>query len=501
MTPEVGTASLPFALDVSYPQGVVSAEAAARAAQVFVQPNGYRSRKGTTYAGTTWYAVQPVFAQDILTVSGAGKIDLSYVMPNTSLTVRTAASVVELWAGRGRTFFGQSANNQALIPADSVFTIRSIVNDIFIEPIIGTPAYDTIAEPEMDRSILLAGQSQRKQYGQSGGIGGFMRGIIDTAWVQSAIDESINWIQGSTGATAIDRRSVGPSDTNYWWDAAANDGLGGPGPALDTCIAAIGAAVAAGQPAPDWVFWALGESDAVALASGDLTMAQATASLTAVWQYIRANGATDAKFLASPLGAQDYSTDPGFSGSRAAVLAAIAANPAWAFHGVEYFDMPRLFSQVHLLDMGYAAWGYREARAWANLAHAQSNDLGPTFASATLSEDKNAATIAFSKIGSNYPIAGTVSRGVVEGPQPFGIGIIPAGQPATATPIPARRGYSSGADIVIEADQSLEGCTLIFPYGTYPGHRHSTFVRDFTADIYHAIPGLPMRAWMSDVLA
>lgn len=49
-------------------------------------------------------------------------------------------------------------------------------------------------------------------------------------WINMPLERSIRWINGATGGTAIDRRSVPSGATNYWWDAVAN----APGPALTT---------------------------------------------------------------------------------------------------------------------------------------------------------------------------------------------------------------------------------------------------------------------------
>lgn len=481
-------------------RGSMSPEGVARASQAGSVQTQYGSRVTYLHSGTKSHAIQPAFPNDIMRSSGTGTIDLSYFPSGTSLKVRTYGNVTTLFAGRGRTFLGTS-DNQCTFPANSAFEVVSSYADIFLVPIIGAATYSTVAEPVMDRSILLAGQSQRVIYGTSGGIGGFMRGLRNSAWLQAAIDTSINWIAGATGGTAIDKRSTSGGSTAYWWDHTLNAGLGGPGPALDACVAAMVASAAAGQPAPTWVFWALGESDAVALDSGALTVAQATESLGKVWDYIRANGATGAEFLISPIGANDFTVTKGFAGSRSAVLDAITSKSSYAYLGAEYYDSPRMMGEVHLHDMGYAAWGFREARAWANYEYGQTNDLGPTFTSATLSANKRSVTIDYSKSGPLYVPYGTQSYGVVAGAQPFGFGIIPAGQPATAAPVAALRGYYSGASLVLDTDYDLTGCTLVYPYGSFPEHRQSQFIRDYQADEFHGVPGLPMRSFVSSPLA
>lgn len=196
----------------------------------------------------------------------------------------------------------------------------------------------------------------------------------------------------------------------------------------------------------------------------------------------------------TPVGSNEFGLMKGITGSRVAALDAIAAR-SFAHLSADYYDLPRMYGNSHLADIGYSAWGYREAKVWANLAYGQVNNLGPTVTGASLSANGRIVTISYSRTGPGYFPAGQMRTGEVNGPYPFGIGIIPAGQPVTATPINATRGYMSGTSMVIEADRDLTGCKLFGPYGHFPAHRDGQFIRDYQADIYHGIPGLPMRAF------
>ena len=307
------------------------------------------------------------FAQSVgVTATPAAPIvDLSLMIEGTSATIfSTAAQTWRLHSG-ATNFTGQSHNRATLTGEGHVIATR-IGGRVCLTAGSGTLTYDTSALPAAKQSFLGAGQSNEVFMHQHGGIGGFLDGIAKSSWMtEGVILPSVYFIDGSTGGTSLLEASV--PGTNWWYDDAT-DTQGAP---LLSCLAAINAAVADGQPSPETITWTQGESDAAAMQAGFISVTQYKDALKEVWQIIRdrciSQGATDPQILVNEVGASDLTLRRvGTSRVRQATLEAIAET-SYAFYAATNVDAPRVWGDVHYTSNAYHALGRRRARAWFNM--------------------------------------------------------------------------------------------------------------------------------------
>lgn len=467
--------------------------ASARAVQALPVPTVYGSRQPLVIAGgAKAYQLQPCFSRSSIQMAGpAGILDCSDMTLGTELTIflRSGDKVI---AGAGRTFLGR-AGGMATATGSCMVRVSVFYSGIIaIEEVSGTaPTYGAADAIAYDHSIVWGGQSNAFQAQLNGGIGGFSYGLRSSAWM-TPVTTSIKWINGATGGTAIDRRSVAGGSTAYWWDVAANGGLGGPGPALDTYLSAIAAAISAGAPSPAYSFWTQGESDTAALQAGTFTTADMTATIRAVWAYIRTTYPS-LEFVVNSIGGHDNrAADTGANAARVAYLDAIAAE-TFAHQGIDLYDLPRAVGNIHYFETCYAIMGMRLARVWANLALAQTNAVGPTVTAAVA--EAGGARLTVSWGGPAY----VPQQDVVYGPQPYGIYAIAPGDDAVDDPIPLTSAYLDGADIVVTADVDLTGYKIGGPWGYAANTRLGQVIRDYANDDYHLSPGQPLRSFLIEV--
>ena len=474
------------------PASGVSEYAPVRTLQGLAVPNTYGSRFAAVVSGgANAYQLQPVYTQAMLQTSGtATVIDCSHVIAGSSVTMYLRAGD-KVIAGNGRTFIGRAGGMATASAASVVRVIVISVNLIAIEEISGTaPTYAASDAISYAHSIARGGQSNALRAHSFGGIGGFTRGARASGWLDTAVTASIKWIDGATGGTAIDKRSVADGATNYWWDAV----LGETGPALDTFMSEVADAVSAGAPIPAVTLWTQGESDASALISGALTVAQMTETIRDVWLYIRATYPS-MKFIVNMIGSHDNrALDRGANAARVAYLDAIDAE-VFATQGVELYDLPRSEGEIHYLEMGYAILGAREARAWSNVVLAQDNTLGPQVTSALLSDGGNTVTLTVDWGGPAYvqePLE-------IFADQPFGIYALAAGDDASEAPVPFTSGRISGSTIVLTSEVDLTGGRVGGPWGYAANVRFGRTIRDYQYDSVHDWPGQPLRSFIMDL--
>ena len=464
-----------------------------------------------------WFQLQPVYADMRYLCNAAAKLDLSYMTDGTTATI-ICTNTLQLFAGNGRTFVGTAHNSLGLTIGGAVRVTR-VSDYILAEPLAGTPTFSTITHPVMEITILQAGQSQHVQGHQYGLIGGFSEGSRDVDWMnKGTLDQSRFWINGATGGTALLRDSL---DTNtdpeanpdaWWYD----DDFETDGPALLNCYAQIDAAIALGQPVPEVVFWAQGESDAGALqtASNGVTQARYAAAinvvLTKIRNYLIAEGASNPQFIVTMLGSWDGSALRFSTGAIRRSYIEFCAATAWAHQGPEMFDLPRFYRQIHMNEMGNYVHGKRLLRHYANVfIQAIDNQYpeGPVCGVAVPGADGRSVTIPITSGGAevvNYPrgdVAQFISIGVnqnIEGGAPFGFAIINTDTRA------ARRinAEISGDNIILRTDVTLTANDRVFfPAGYMPEKARFQFIWDNQLDRRTNTPGLPLRSYVSAPLA
>ncbi|WP_108259854.1 hypothetical protein [Mangrovicoccus ximenensis] len=439
---------------------------------------------------------QPLWRPASLVLSGApGVVDLSHVRPGTEGYI-LANPGDRILAGAGRNFAGrseaagvQSGSVTAGAGGNSLFKVVDFSGNRFLVQEAGpAPSYgaETIGH---DRMFILGGQSNGFRDEEEYGIGGFSYGLAKE--LASNQDISVQFVNGATGGTAIDRRSVTGGSTAYWWDVGANGGTGGPGPVLDTYMAEVAAAAAASGLAPDWTFWTQGESDAGALDSGALTTAEMQATILAVFGYIRATYPA-MQFICNFVGSHDVTSQAGINAARVAYLRVVESE-SYCHRGAEAYDLPRRQQDIHWMGKAYAIRGARQALIWANAALGQSNATGPVVTAATRID---ATTVRLSVSGG--PVYCPLP--VVHGPQPCGLYALAGGADPAAEPIPLTSCYLDGGLLYVTSETDLAGCQIGGPYGWAPGARGGLWIRDYNRDEFHDWAGNPLGTFLVDVV-
>jgi hypothetical protein len=454
---------------------------------------------------TKWQPFQPAHQTSTLRVTAAAKFDCSYMIDG-SVVHLTAAAAVQLYAGDGATFWGKTENSVS-IPINGAATVSCIGGNIAVNVWQGTPTWSTISAPIPEATILLAGQSQMVRFYEEGGVGGFVRGVRDIDWMTEDVTAEVPDINvafafwnGADGGTALDYRSIGEADNpDKWWYnylTATN------GPALTNCLDQIDLLIAAGHPAPEYVFWAQGESDAGTLQTGALTEAQYLETLKTVLGIIRTKlideGASDPQFILSMLGSWDQTPlAKGICAARAAHLQAVS-DLAYAHQGPELYDLGRDNNEIHLNEIGNREHGYRLARHWSFLENASAYDFGPEIDSAVSSNGGLTTTVTISGTGTlDFPAGNatlTVSRaGDADfmGGAPFGFAIQRISD-GLMRDIPTAT--ISGSTVILTTSVDVSsGHRVVFPCGYFPDVRDGAFVRDRQSNRTTGNRGLPLR--------
>lgn len=447
-----------------------------------------------------WFIVQPHerVAHYRQTVA-ATKWDMSYLTTATeAIFMLLAGQTAVFFAAAG--FAGLGGNTMTVTGPAVVRANAQAAGSVFMTVDIATGVVTTTAAPIKAVSILTGGQSNANLWYFYGGPGGFQEAMRNASWMtEGLLDDEFNFIQGATGGTAILKASVADGATNYWYD----DDLDAHGPALTTCLDAITAAVAAGQPAPECIYWAQGESDAYPLEISLITKSQMKSAVETVWGIIRAHciseGATDPQFMVVGIGAHDSIAirRHGISWARQVYQDAVA-DTAYAHMVAQAYDVPRGWDDIHYAEVGYHLLGKRFARAYANLFHGADYDLGPTVTGVAVTEDRRNVTVTVASAGSTLAMPpGNAAHGLsIGGASPDYPGGAPCGfaiLSSTGARIPIVRAEIGASTIRLVTEVDIPaGATLHHPAGYFPEHRTHDFVRDAQLDTTMRWPGLPL---------
>lgn len=463
----------------------VSDFAPIRAASAVAVPSTYGSLQPLPVSGPTPYQIQPFHTRASFLMQGpAGVLDCSNMIPGTlaEVYVRSGDKIV---AGAGRSFLGR-AGGTATGTGNAIVRVIAFYTHIALEEVSGAAPTYAASEPlTYDTTIAVGGQSNANLFALSGGIGGFSWGLRN--WLQTPIHKSVRWVNGATGGSALDRRSVSAESDLYWWDNATDL----PGPALTTFTAALDAAVADGAPPPAWVMWSQGEADAGAIQVGLFSTNDMVTTIRAVWGHIRALY-PGIRFIVNPLGSHDDRTpDRGANAVRVAYLRAIAAEN-WAHQGAELYDLQRAEGDIHYFGQSYAVAGARLARIWANITDGQSNRLGPRVTGSTVAPGGRSVTLAVDWGSAAF----TPQPSRVNADNPFGIYAIAPGADPVAAPIPLMSVQVADGVIRITSSFDLTGHQIGGPWGYMAEARRGHIIRDLETDPYHLMPGQPLRSFL-----
>lgn len=484
--------------------GVLDALAVQSLAQFVRYPDIYEAALPYNLGDTTWYQHQGAHFDSIIRQSTAGvQIDLTN-MVNAERPVFRATNPMRIFAGHGKTWDGTTDNCVDLVAGTSV-QVQNVQGSRILHVLSGMPWIRKIAEPVHALSMLWVGQSEAERALLNGGVGGLTRGLRNANWLQTPLALDFYHIDGATGSTALLKSSLSdPGDPGYWVDDSAWPVLA-DGPALTTAIAAMTAAVAAGQPAPTRAWWNQGQGDTAKAETNDVTVERLKEGNLYAWGRLKAEaeglGATGFGMIVAPMGSWvRYPFSERFRGAtavRQAQLQAVA-DASYAHMGQSNFDLARGPLDVHRNLYGYEGELYRGARVYANAFHGQTNRLGPTLASATLSADKSQVRLAFATTGRLV----VPSAGAMTGPYPYGFLVIPPGETAaSADPIPLVSGYVDGQEIVLDAGLGVDltDHLLAWPAGFYGDAMRMQFPRD--NDGHLGIPGQPLQPFVTGALS
>lgn len=474
-------------------RGDVGVEAIMAAVEALPHEDVKFGRDPIIVSGSTPMGIGSPVKDGLWQCTGAtAELDLSNMLEGSNALVKFGANGGNVFAGYGRTFTNSPGNNLASYGANQVAEFRRAAAGLVLsQDLSGPAAYSAISEPVRAVSIVSAGQSPM-EYGFGLGLPcGFEAGLRDATWVESAVAEGIFWIEGARGGSSI------ATGSNRWINGTAND-VG-----MDEFEAAVGAAIAAGQPVPEIVLWSQGEADAINVNNGTKTVAQMQADIETVWGKIRTyligQGASDPQIIVAITGSNETVTQrSGMSGVRWAYQQAIAAT-AYAHFGAEAYDLPRAWGDIHLSGMGYYSLGYRLARAYANVAHGQANDLGPVPVSAALKSGTNKIAVVALPSGLVIP-RGNLADQVARGPFPFGVIVHRSTFTGIQREVEVIRGrFVDATTLELESYDNMTGCFVAFPAGWFPESREREFVR--SDDPHVRMSGLPLRSWVSGALS
>lgn len=434
---------------------------------------------------------QSVMPQSQVNLSGlTGRLDLTHMIAGTMLTVVGPGSV---YAGDSAVFQMSGGANLLTLESGEAARIESVAGALHVFASNGsTLAYSTITAPIHDYSVVCGGQSHARYFIARGGVGGLMRGLRDSTWLSAALDLDINFIDGATGGSAIDRRS---SDTNYWWDA----GAGTPGPALTNFLAQVGSAVSGGQPQPSACLWMQGEADTAAVQSGAISIDELAATIDAVFSHIQSqvDFPPEFRFIITQIGTSRISTQQRIaaSGVRIAYQSVIDSRPDTVL-GPEVYDLPQEVDDIHLNGKGCFLWGYRMARCVANEIFGQANSLGPTISSVANAGGSLLNIAIVSRSGSPTSAPGNLGRNIDDGPYPWGHMAIDENDEM----VPALYGYRDtlGRPLLV-FKRPVAGLRIVFPAGYFPEVAEGRYDKDSQG--HFGVSGLPIRSTITAPIA
>lgn len=318
-----------------------------------------------------------------------------------------------------------------------------------------------------DWSFITGGQSLAQRFLRGAGMAGFLRGLSDHGNMRPAV-----WaINGATGGSGLVPQS---NAAQYWWDPS-NDT---PGPAALTWKAALDGRPST-QPAPRFVYWCLGQTDAQQMGGhANLSFAAYKATYKKLFAWMREQiGNPNCPIIISPLGAWDSHltlTDKKATAVRM-VEVDVAAEVGGVHIGPMYYDLPRPFDDVHLELAGQMLQGHRLAAHAVNIINANTAVRTGPWVSDVIEADA----------GKRYRILirDTTPGGIVYPPDGIDmLAVLPAGaDPLTADPLPIERmswAPTAGAwflDVHLYAP-SL-GAKVVYPYGALVEARAERFPR------------------------
>lgn len=305
----------------------------------------------------------------VVQVYGAREIDLRHLPVSAgsllTLWVAPAATAKLITDGKIYTATGGAGGQVVHVyhPEASTWSWSGVV----------TEESDALSPPTArSKSFITGGQSLARRWLSGAGMHGLQRGLVDYLAASPSI-WAINGAQGGSGLVPYS------NTTNYWWDP----GTAQPGPAALAWKAALDARPST-QPAPSWVYWAFGQTDAQKIGlDATMTLAAYKSSCQALFAWMRTQiGSATCPIIISPLGAWDAPyglTDAQATAVRWVELQ-LAAEGTAIYVGPQYFDLDRPSDDVHLTEAGQVIQGYRLAAHVAKVAYARTTpltDLGP----------------------------------------------------------------------------------------------------------------------------
>ncbi|MDS9468220.1 hypothetical protein RGQ15_11645 [Paracoccus sp. MBLB3053] len=500
--------------------GEIGQEAAARNAHTLPVPDNYFLANPVTTPGSGWFPIARPTQQAIYLTNGANNaFDLTHMPGGHIADIIANHANLRVWSGikiegsidkvnRGeitaRNFMNRS-ENMLTMNAGDVVRVYAINGNVLVVVLAGSPVFSSEAIPVMDKSILMAGQSNCVNWAETSGPAGFVEGLRDDGWMGSSANRDLSsffFMEGATGATALFKSDR--SDNAHWIND--DDPLAWTdGPAMEKCRRALSTGLALGQPAPEVIRWDKDEAETRWLEDGTLSIEEVKAGQAWILTRLRAAciaaGATNPQVIMTLLGSYD-SPDvrrrKGGTAARQATLENIAAYD-WAHMGGTRYDLQRGPNEIHGNGLGYFNQGYRDGRAFANAMLGQSQNMGPTLVSVT-DVGNGQFDAVFTATGRMVMPRGNISQNVAGGPYPYGFTLIAAGGDATDEHIPLLRAeVINETTIRFTADaEDVEGCKLAFPAGYYPEAMSFAFIRD--SDARPGVPGLPLVPFISEPL-
>jgi hypothetical protein len=421
-----------------------------------------------------------------VTVAGA-HIDAQFAPIGGTIEIAANGSgTFDIYCGPDNQWRGFAANQKTLAYTTNqiVQVKRYSATDFFAYVLSGSAATPSTADPvTRDITIVNAGQSNGVKFITEGGLAGLQQGFADLG-----ITDTVWFVQAASGESALIMGNEGTVD-NYWWEPGV-----GPGPLATALVAAVTAAIALGQPAPEALFWDQGERDSLPMATtGDTTPATYLAAMEDLFTWFRApaqlNNATLPIFI-TPLGSSDLGStfDPGVTAVREAQLKYIASD-ANAHQNAERYDLSRPYSNVHLNYAGQREQGLRVAKVLGNVLYSQTNDLGPEIVSWT--ETDPTTFVAIVDPGDNDSMEND------DNPiQALGFAVVSNLDAMSCVHYELEsftRFFNEGTgmhEFTFVTTAAASGARLIYPNGALAQGRTGRFIKG-------TVSGLPLRSWNS----
>ncbi|WP_145962858.1 hypothetical protein [Mangrovicoccus ximenensis] len=415
-------------------------------------------------------------------------LDLSHLVDGTDVTV-LAQPGARIIAGQGRPFLG-TGQTMATVKTGQALRIMRIGPAVILQPVTrGDLAYGSADVLTHDVRFVCGGQSNMSLMEDRGGWGGFSSAVA--RGLSGSRNMSVHFVNGATGGTPLDLRSAGPGAGPHWWDA----GAGQPGPALETFLEKLAEALRDGQDIPMRCFWTQGESDSMALHNRRIATDDYVETILAVWDHIWERH-PELEIFANLIGGTDYLVaERGTNAVRAAYLRAIAQRPR-ARQGIEMYDLPRDWQDVHYQYGGYAMAGGRMAAHLLNFDHGADNALGPQVTGASLQPDGKSVLLQIDWGGS--PVC-PPQQAVLADRRPYGIYLLPPGADPADDPIDAVDARFEGGNLLLRSRHDLAGCRVGGPYGCCTEARRGHVLHDLTVNNFNGDRGLPLRSFLTDI--